>query len=105
MRATSDTGLSQQLALVESVLASIYFISVLMFCRDTRPSLTNPELFRRQTVAADVETSGELTSGMLVIDRRQVREWKPNLEMLVSCDVAAVKDCILRGLASSADAT
>lgn len=68
-------------------------------------SLTNPELFRRQTVAADVETSGELTSGMLVIDRRQVREWKPNLEMLVSCDVAAVKDCILRGLASAADAT
>lgn len=46
VRATSDTGLSQQLALVESVLASIYFISVLMFCRDTRPSLTNPELKR-----------------------------------------------------------
>jgi inosine-uridine nucleoside N-ribohydrolase len=68
-------------------------------------SLTNPELFRRETVAADVETSGELTSGMLVIDRRQVREWKPNLEMLVSCDVAAVKDCILRGLAAAADAT
>jgi len=68
-------------------------------------ALTNPELFRRQTVAADVETSGELTSGMLVIDRRQVREWKPNLDVLVGCDVAAVKDCILRGLTTAAEAT
>jgi inosine-uridine nucleoside N-ribohydrolase len=68
-------------------------------------AVTNPELFRRQTVAADVETGGELTAGMLVIDRRQVREWKPNLDMLISCDVAAVKDCILRGLMTAADAT
>jgi hypothetical protein len=42
---------------------------------------------------------------MLVIDRRQVREWKPNLDVLVSCDVAAVKDCILRGLTTAAEAT
>lgn len=68
-------------------------------------AVTNPELFRRQTVAADVETSGELTAGMLVIDRRQVRQWKPNLEVLVSCDGAAVKDCILRGLATAAAAS
>jgi len=46
VRASSDTGLSQQLAIIESILASIYFVSVLMFCRDTRPSLTNPELKR-----------------------------------------------------------
>lgn len=46
VRATSDTGLSQLLASVEVILASIYFISVLMFCYDTRPSLTNPALKR-----------------------------------------------------------
>lgn len=68
-------------------------------------ALTNPELFHRQTVAADVETSGDLTAGMLVIDRRQVRQWKPNLDVLTTCDVAAVKDCILRGFITAADAT
>ena len=46
VRATSDTGLSQQLAVIESLLAGTYFVSVLMFCRDTRPSLTNPALKR-----------------------------------------------------------
>jgi uncharacterized membrane protein len=46
VRATSDTGLSQQLAMLETLLAGVYFVSVLMFCRDTRPSLTHPELKR-----------------------------------------------------------
>ena len=68
-------------------------------------AVTNPELFERTTVAADVETGGELTSGMLVIDRRTVRQWRPNLDLLVACDAAAVKDCVLRGLAAAGDAT
>ena len=68
-------------------------------------AVTNPELFERTTVAADVETGGELTSGMLVIDRRTVRQWRPNLDLLVGCDAAAVKDCVLRGLAAAGDAT
>jgi purine nucleosidase len=62
-------------------------------------AVTNPELFERTTVAADVETGGELTAGMLVVDRRTVRQWRPNLDLLVNCDVPAVKDWILRGLA------
>ena len=66
---------------------------------------TNPELFERTTVAADVETTGDLTAGMLVIDRRQTRQWRPNLEILVGCDAAAVQDCILRGFAAAAAAT
>ena len=64
-------------------------------------AVTNPELFERTTVAADVETGGELTAGMLVVDRRTVRQWRPNLDLLVNCDVLAVKDCILRGLAAA----
>ncbi|MCE2726367.1 MAG: nucleoside hydrolase [Planctomycetaceae bacterium] len=66
---------------------------------------TNPELFERVTVAADVETAGELTAGMLVVDRRQTRQWRPNVDLLVGCDATAVQDCILRGFAAAADAT
>lgn len=46
VRATSDTGTSQWLAMIETVLSILYFVSVLMFCYDTRPSLTNPALKR-----------------------------------------------------------
>jgi purine nucleosidase len=66
---------------------------------------TNPELFERGSFAADVETEGRLTSGMLVIDRRQVRTALPNIDLLTACDAAAVKDCILRGMAASGAAT
>ena len=66
---------------------------------------TNPELFEREMVAADVETTGELTAGMLVVDRRANREWRPNADLLVACDAAAVRDCILRGLSAAGEAT
>jgi purine nucleosidase len=66
---------------------------------------TNPELFERAAIVADVETVGDLTAGMLVIDRRQVRQQRPNADLFVNCDVSAVKDCILRGLAAAAAAT
>ncbi len=66
---------------------------------------TNMGLFERETVAADVEVSGELTAGMLVVDRRQVRRWRPNADLLTGCDAAAVRDCMVRGLARAAEAT
>jgi len=66
---------------------------------------THPELFERATVAADVETGGELTAGMLVVDRRQARQWQPSADILTVCDAVAVEDCILRGLATAAAAT
>jgi purine nucleosidase len=66
---------------------------------------TNPELFERVAVAADVETTGELTAGMLVVDRRQTRPGRPNVDLLVGCDATAVQDCILRGFAAAAAAT
>jgi purine nucleosidase len=68
-------------------------------------ALTNPELFERTSVVADVETSGELTSGMLVIDRRQTCRSRPTCDLLVGCDAAAVTDCMLRGFTTAADAT
>ncbi len=63
---------------------------------------TNPELFDRTSVAADVEVAGELTAGMLVVDRRQIRRARPNADVLTACDAAAVQDCLLRGLAAAA---
>ena len=66
---------------------------------------TNPELFEPETVVADVETAGELTAGMLVVDRRAGRQWRPNADLFVACDAAAVEDCILRGLAAAGEAT
>ena len=71
----------------------------------TLVAATNPELFERAAIVADVETAGELTAGMLVVDRRQIRQQRPNADMLVSCDPPAVRDCILRSLAAAAAAT
>ena len=68
-------------------------------------AVTNPELFERQSVMADVETVGELTAGMLVVDRRRQLGWRPNADLLVGCDPAAVQDCVLRGLAAAGEAT
>lgn len=68
-------------------------------------AVTNPELFERETVVADVETAGDLTMGMLVVDRRTNRTGHPNADLLVSCDAAAVQDCVLRSLASAGGAT
>jgi purine nucleosidase len=66
---------------------------------------TNPELFERTGVSADVETAGELTTGMLVLDRRQNKTVRPNADLLTACDAAAVADCVLRGLTAAGDAT
>jgi purine nucleosidase len=58
----------------------------------------HPELFEVEMAAADVELSGELTTGATVFDRRRTREWRPNLAVATGLDVAAVTDCILRGI-------
>jgi purine nucleosidase len=63
-------------------------------------AVTNPELFETETLAGDVETEGELTSGMVVFDRRRssIRQWRQNLDVALKADVAALRDCVLRGL-------
>src|SRR5262245_35155837 len=46
-------------------------------------AVTNPELFETEMLAGDVETEGELTSGMVVFDRRRpsIREWRLNMDV------------------------
>ena len=61
----------------------------------------HPELFEIEMAAGDVETSGELTKGATVFDRRRIPEWRRNLALATGLDAAAVTDCILRGLSAA----
>ncbi len=59
-----------------------------------------PETLTTEPMLVDVETQGELTRGMAVIDRRSRRPKPPNVEMAVEVDTRAVRNYInqiLRG--------
>jgi len=66
-----------------------------------------PEMFEVEVMAGDVELSGELTSGATVFDRRRNREWRNNVAVATTVDIAAVRQAFLRSLeatgAASAD--
>ena len=78
------------------------------FCRSTRQQLgretisfqavlpilmlLEPMLFEWEEMAVDVETGGEITRGMTVVDRRAPRQWRPNMEVAVRIDVGAATD-------------
>jgi purine nucleosidase len=62
---------------------------------------THPELFEVEEMAGDVETTGQLTLGATIFDRRQVAEWRPNMEVATHIDAAAASDYIIRGLQQS----
>jgi len=57
-----------------------------------------PALFGRTAMAVDVETSGELTRGMTVFDRRGQRQWQANIDVLRSVEVQGVLDYVMRVL-------
>jgi purine nucleosidase len=65
----------------------------------------HPELFEIELAAADVELSGELTTGATVFDRRRIREWRTNVAVATKVDGAAVRDCVLRGIATAGAAS
>ncbi|QEG36622.1 nucleoside hydrolase [Bythopirellula goksoeyrii] len=60
--------------------------------------ILHPELLTTERLYCDVETSGELTRGMTVIDRRRNSPHQPNMDVVVDINVEATIDCILRGL-------
>ncbi len=64
-------------------------------------AVAHPELFQTVRMAGDVETSGELTTGATVLDRRTNPQWRPNLDVAVSTEPTAVIDYIMRGLADA----
>ena len=65
----------------------------------------HPEWFDVELAAADVELSGELTTGATVFDRRRNRQWRTNLAVATKVDVAAARDYILRGISAAGEAS
>ncbi len=62
----------------------------------------HPELFETRELYGDVETLGDLTTGVTVFDRRPEHRGRStaNMEVAMEVDVAAVRDAIVRGLAA-----
>ena len=58
----------------------------------------HPEYFTMERLHGDVEADGTLTHGTTVFDRRRHPENRPNLDVAVDVDAAAVSECIYRTL-------
>jgi inosine-uridine nucleoside N-ribohydrolase len=64
-------------------------------------ALSHPELFERRRAHVAVETRGEHTRGMTVVDLRQLKERPaPNTDVLMGVDAAAAFDVITAAVAS-----
>jgi inosine-uridine nucleoside N-ribohydrolase len=55
-------------------------------------------LFATENLAADVETSGELTFGATVFDRRPIPEWRANMDVALKAYGPAILKAFVRGL-------
>lgn len=61
---------------------------------------TEPDLFRMKTMGGDVETTGEITRGATIFDRRSVTAWSPaTFDVAVEVDTIGVVSCMLKTLA------
>ncbi len=54
--------------------------------------LIRPDLFQTEGMAVDVETTGEITRGMTIFDRRSKRIWPTNISVAIKVDAIGVKD-------------
>ncbi|OUT62629.1 MAG: nucleoside hydrolase [Planctomycetaceae bacterium TMED10] len=63
--------------------------------------ISHPELFARKSLYGDVESSGDLTLGATIFDRRIRPDNQANMEVITDIDVVATMDYILRGLAKA----
>lgn len=63
--------------------------------------ISHPELFASKSLYGDVETSGDLTLGTTLFDRRIRPDNQPNVQVITEIDVVATMDYILRGLATA----
>jgi len=57
-----------------------------------------PEIFTTKSVSVDVETRGELTRGMTVVDVRPERKGQANVDLAVDLDIGPVRQYIERVL-------
>jgi inosine-uridine nucleoside N-ribohydrolase len=58
--------------------------------------VTQPQLFERQLMSVDVELGGDLTRGTTVFDRRGVRRWQTNIDVVTHVDVQGIIDYVTR---------
>lgn len=65
--------------------------------------LVEPMLFEWEEMAGDVEINGELTRGATIFDRRVQKQWRNNMEVAVSLDAEAAKDCFYNCLKYAAN--
>ncbi|MEC8338895.1 MAG: nucleoside hydrolase, partial [Planctomycetota bacterium] len=63
--------------------------------------ISHPELFAKESRYGDVETSGDLTRGTTLFDRRIRPDNQTNMQGINEIDVVATMDYILRGLAAA----
>lgn len=63
-------------------------------------ALTHPHLFTRRLAHVEIETQGERTAGMTVIDQRDLKEVPaPNCDMLIGLDADAAWQVIVESVA------
>ena len=72
-----------------------------MTCPVAVAAVLHPELFRTEELSGDLETTGELTSGMTVFDRRPNQPQRTDIEVALEVDIPGVTDCIVRSLAEA----
>jgi inosine-uridine nucleoside N-ribohydrolase len=65
-------------------------------------AVARPEVLRTRAMTVDVETRGELTRGMMVVDQRPWRAGAANVNMAVEVDTKAVRGYIDRVLEGAA---
>lgn len=68
-------------------------------------ALLHPELFHTVDLAGDVETTGEITTGATIFDRRPSAPRQTDMEVALEIEVAPVADCIVRSLAEAGKQT
>ena len=59
-------------------------------------AVTQPSALTTKPMFVDVETRGELTRGMSVVDSRPEHKSTPNVELATGVEVSAVRDYIHR---------
>ncbi len=64
--------------------------------------LLQPELFETVFAAGDIETSGELTQGATIFDRRARPQWKPNIDVATRMNADEVTRYLVGALHNAA---
>lgn len=68
-------------------------------------AVLHPELFKTEDLTGDVETGGEIATGMTIFDRRPNASHHGGIEVALEVDAAAAADCLVRGLAQAGEHT